>query len=98
MTSSPASPSLCPTLLRRREFGSARSHFDVAKLRSLGNMVSKGFYTLYLFMKSDQAAVTLPSLAVAVVAAGPTDMITFLQALLWMEIHLLAFNVRRDQA
>jgi len=71
------------------------------------NLLSS-IYTLYLFTKSDTPLVVFPmvrqihdvsehyldclQLTVAMVLAGPTDMMSFILAFLWLELHLLAFD------
>ncbi|KAF9000820.1 UbiA prenyltransferase family [Cyathus striatus] len=53
-------------------------------------------YTLYLFTKSDTLLVIVPMLTVAVVLAGPGDIYTFLISFLWLELHLLAFEIKNQ--
>ncbi|KAF8998254.1 UbiA prenyltransferase family [Cyathus striatus] len=53
-------------------------------------------YTLYLFTKSDTPLVIVPMLTVAVVLAGPGDIYTFFIAFLWLELHLLAFDIKNQ--
>ncbi|KIM77526.1 hypothetical protein PILCRDRAFT_76681 [Piloderma croceum F 1598] len=53
-------------------------------------------YTLYLFTKSDIPLVTFPMLTVAMVLAGPTDWSSFSMAFIWLELHLLVFDVKNQ--
>ncbi|KAK7037239.1 hypothetical protein VNI00_011230 [Paramarasmius palmivorus] len=66
------------------------------EVRDLGAKSLQALYTLYLFTKSDTILVVVPSLIVAMVAAGPADLVTVFHALLWMELHLLAFNIKNQ--
>ncbi|KAF7301974.1 Integral membrane protein [Mycena indigotica] len=50
--------------------------------------------TLLLFSKSDVIPILGPSLAVAMVLAGPTDIYSFIMGFAWLELHLLTFEVR----
>ncbi|EEB91805.1 hypothetical protein MPER_09780, partial [Moniliophthora perniciosa FA553] len=68
----------------------------MGKVSSFGDKMLQALYTLFLFTKSDTILVVVPSVTVAFVAAGPTDLMTFFQALLWLELHLLAFNIRNQ--
>ncbi|KAF8213928.1 UbiA prenyltransferase family-domain-containing protein, partial [Mycena galopus ATCC 62051] len=49
--------------------------------------------TIFLFSKSDIAPILGPSLVVAMVLAGPTDIIAFIMGFSWLELHLLTFEV-----
>ena len=81
----------------------------VSSLFSNVRRLASFFYTLFLFTKSDTPLVIFPmvravrlrysqaannlKIAVALVLAGPTDWSSFLIALIWLELHLLAFDV-----
>ncbi|KAJ7064403.1 UbiA prenyltransferase family [Mycena belliarum] len=52
--------------------------------------------TLLLFSKSDVAPILAPSLAVAMVLAGPTDLPAFFTGFLWLELHLLTFEIKNQ--
>ncbi|KAJ7228324.1 UbiA prenyltransferase family [Mycena pura] len=49
--------------------------------------------TIFLFSKSDVVPILGPSLAVAIVLGGPTDILSFIIGFLWLESHLLTFEV-----
>ncbi|KAF9895199.1 hypothetical protein FE257_000101 [Aspergillus nanangensis] len=49
--------------------------------------------TLYLFGKSDIPAAVLPSMAVALVLAGPSSPNLIVKAFIWEQLHLLTFQV-----
>ncbi|KAJ6466680.1 UbiA prenyltransferase family [Mycena vitilis] len=52
--------------------------------------------TICLFSKSDLVPILCPSLAVAMVLAGPTDVLAFLMGFLWLELHLLTFEIKNQ--
>nr|GAT44370.1 integral membrane protein [Mycena chlorophos] len=52
--------------------------------------------TLALFSKSDVVPILGPSIAVAMVLAGPTDLLSFFMGFLWLELHLLAFEIKNQ--
>ncbi|KAJ6515517.1 UbiA prenyltransferase family [Mycena sanguinolenta] len=52
--------------------------------------------TIFLFSKSDIVPILGPSLAVAMVLAGPTDMIAFILGFFWLELHLLTFEIKNQ--
>ncbi|KAJ7176409.1 UbiA prenyltransferase family [Mycena crocata] len=54
------------------------------------------FTTLLLFSQSDAVPILGPSLAVALVLAGPTDLMAFSQGFLWLELHLLTFEIKNQ--
>ncbi|KAF7332342.1 Integral membrane protein [Mycena kentingensis (nom. inval.)] len=49
--------------------------------------------TVALFSKSDVIPILGPSLAVAMVLGGPTEVCSFVMGFLWLELHLLTFEV-----
>ncbi len=51
---------------------------------------------LYLFGKSDIPAAALPSMAIALVLAGPASLGLLAKAFLWNQLHLLAFQVKNQ--
>ncbi|THU95871.1 hypothetical protein K435DRAFT_819602 [Dendrothele bispora CBS 962.96] len=53
-----------------------------------------GLHSLFLFTRSDTVLVIFPMLTIGLVLAGQTDWKSFLVAFLWLELHLLAFDVR----
>ncbi|ESK90506.1 integral membrane protein [Moniliophthora roreri MCA 2997] len=63
--------------------------------RSGGNFLH-GLYTLFLFTKSDIPLVIVPSLIIAYAAAGPTDPVALFHAFLWLELHLLVFEIKNQ--
>ncbi|KAF7355634.1 Integral membrane protein [Mycena sanguinolenta] len=52
--------------------------------------------TIFLFSKSDIVPILGPSLAVAMVLAGPTDIIAFVLGFFWLELHLLTFEIKNQ--
>ncbi|KAJ7229414.1 UbiA prenyltransferase family [Mycena haematopus] len=54
------------------------------------------FMTIFLFSKSDIVPILGPSLAVAMVLAGPTDLIAFIVGFFWLELHLLTFEIKNQ--
>ncbi|KAF7361506.1 Integral membrane protein [Mycena sanguinolenta] len=52
--------------------------------------------TIFLFSKSDIVPILGPSLAVAMVLAGPTDIIAFILGFFWLELHLLTFEIKNQ--
>ncbi|KAJ7136504.1 UbiA prenyltransferase family [Mycena crocata] len=54
------------------------------------------FMTILLFSQSDAAPILGPSLAVALVLAGPTDLMAFINGFLWLELHLLTFEIKNQ--
>ncbi|KAJ7222191.1 UbiA prenyltransferase family-domain-containing protein [Mycena pura] len=54
------------------------------------------FKTILLFSKSDLVPILGPSLAVAMVLAGPTDIISFITGFFWLELHLLTFEIKNQ--
>ncbi|KAJ7686091.1 UbiA prenyltransferase family [Mycena rosella] len=52
--------------------------------------------TILLFSKSDVVPILAPSLAVAMVLAGPTDFTAFLMGFFWLELHLLTFEIKNQ--
>uniref|UniRef100_A0A0W0EY46 Uncharacterized protein n=1 Tax=Moniliophthora roreri TaxID=221103 RepID=A0A0W0EY46_MONRR len=62
----------------------------------LGNQLVSGLYTLFLFTKSDVILVVFPMLIIALVLVGPTDFISFYTAFIWLELHLLAFDIKNQ--
>ncbi|KAJ7693962.1 UbiA prenyltransferase family-domain-containing protein [Mycena rosella] len=49
--------------------------------------------TIFLFSQSDTVPILGPSLAVSMVLAGPTDPKAFICGFLWLELHLLTFEM-----
>ncbi|KAI5886105.1 uncharacterized protein SCHCODRAFT_02643238 [Schizophyllum commune H4-8] len=54
---------------------------------------SDALYTLYLFSESNIIGVLLPSLAMAYALVGVSDVGAFLEGFVWLELHLLAFEI-----
>ncbi|KAK3326649.1 UbiA prenyltransferase family [Apodospora peruviana] len=52
--------------------------------------------TLYLFGKSDIPVATLPSMAVALVLAGPSNPPLVAKAFVWLQLHMLTFQVKNQ--
>ncbi|KAJ7498600.1 UbiA prenyltransferase family [Mycena latifolia] len=52
--------------------------------------------TVVLFSKSDIVPILLPSLAVAMVLAGPTNFTAFVMGFIWLELHLLTFEIKNQ--
>ncbi|QIX00160.1 hypothetical protein AMS68_005677 [Peltaster fructicola] len=52
--------------------------------------------TLFLFGKSDIPAAALPTIAVALVLTGLPGIPAFATGILWLEIHLLAFQIKNQ--
>ncbi|EEB89690.1 hypothetical protein MPER_12184 [Moniliophthora perniciosa FA553] len=65
-------------------------------LKRLSGEFLHGVHTLFLFTKSDIPLVIVPSLIIAYAAAGPTDLVAFFHAFLWLELHLLAFEIKNQ--
>ncbi|QDS67657.1 hypothetical protein FKW77_004824 [Venturia effusa] len=60
------------------------------------NGLLKLLKTLFLFGKSDIPAATLPTIAIALVLAGPSDPTLLAKAVIWNQLHLLTFQVRNQ--
>ncbi|KAF8213936.1 UbiA prenyltransferase family [Mycena galopus ATCC 62051] len=54
------------------------------------------FTTILLFSKSDMVPILGPCLAVAMVLAGPTDIVAFILGFFWLELHLLTFEIKNQ--
>ncbi|KAJ7098794.1 UbiA prenyltransferase family-domain-containing protein [Mycena belliarum] len=52
--------------------------------------------TILLFSHSDIVPILGPSLAVSLVLAGPTDMTAFICGFIWLELHLLTFEIKNQ--
>ncbi|KAJ7686082.1 UbiA prenyltransferase family [Mycena rosella] len=52
--------------------------------------------TVFLFSQSDTVPILGPSLAVSMVLAGPTDPTAFICGFLWLEFHLLTFEIKNQ--
>ncbi|KAJ7211436.1 hypothetical protein C8J57DRAFT_1539551 [Mycena rebaudengoi] len=52
--------------------------------------------TVYFFSQSDIVPILGPSLAVSMVLAGPTDFKAFVLDFLWLEFHLLTFEIKNQ--
>ncbi|GES66631.1 integral membrane protein [Aspergillus terreus] len=63
---------------------------------NIGARLGRILKTLYLFGKSDILAVVLTSTAVALVLAGPSSFKLLLRAFLWIQVHLLTFQVKNQ--
>ncbi|KAF7356873.1 Integral membrane protein [Mycena venus] len=53
-------------------------------------------YTTYLFNQYDIISTVCPVIAVGMVLVGVPDLKTFLQGLLWQELHLTAFEIQNQ--
>ncbi|KAL1700387.1 UbiA prenyltransferase family, partial [Schizophyllum commune] len=53
-------------------------------------------YTLFLFMKSDVTTTILPAVALGISLVGIPSVGAFLEGLLWLALHLLAFDTRNQ--
>ncbi|KAL1740176.1 hypothetical protein HDZ31DRAFT_77070 [Schizophyllum fasciatum] len=53
----------------------------------------EALYTIYLFSKSNVTGVLLPALAMAFALVGAPDIADFFEGFLWLESHLLAFEI-----
>ncbi|KAL1667393.1 UbiA prenyltransferase family-domain-containing protein [Schizophyllum commune] len=61
--------------------------------KQTADVSSEALYTLYLFSESNIIGVLLPSLAMAYALVGVSDVGAFLEGFVWLELHLLAFEV-----
>ncbi|KAJ7437812.1 UbiA prenyltransferase family [Mycena galericulata] len=52
--------------------------------------------TILLFSQSDIVPILGPSLAVSMVLSGPTDIKAFTLGFLWLELHLLTFEIKNQ--
>ncbi|KAJ6458664.1 UbiA prenyltransferase family [Mycena vitilis] len=52
--------------------------------------------TVYLFSQSDAVPIIGPTLAVSLVLAGPTDIKAFTLGFVWLELHLLTFEIKNQ--
>ncbi|KAJ6460812.1 UbiA prenyltransferase family-domain-containing protein [Mycena vitilis] len=52
--------------------------------------------TIYLFSQSDIVPILGPSLAVSLVLGGPTDVKSFILGFIWLELHLLTFEIKNQ--
>ncbi|KAJ7640639.1 UbiA prenyltransferase family-domain-containing protein [Mycena rosella] len=52
--------------------------------------------TIFLFSQSDIVPILGPSLAVSMVLVGPTDPTAFICGFLWLELHLLTFEIKNQ--
>ncbi|KAJ7068599.1 UbiA prenyltransferase family [Mycena amicta] len=52
--------------------------------------------TVALFSKSDVVPILGPSLAVAMVLVGSTDLFSFIMGFVWLELHLLTFEIKNQ--
>ncbi|KAL1742858.1 hypothetical protein HDZ31DRAFT_2151, partial [Schizophyllum fasciatum] len=66
-------------------------------LRRQSDEVFHAVYTLFLFMKSDIGTVVLPSISMGISLAGVPDVCAFFEGIVWVTIHLLAFDVSSRQ-
>ncbi|KAF9030525.1 hypothetical protein BDZ89DRAFT_1013649 [Hymenopellis radicata] len=53
-------------------------------------------YTAFLFSQYDIVTAIGPTLAVAMALAGPTDIWSFIQGFVWMELHLISFEIKNQ--
>ncbi|KAL8882013.1 MAG: hypothetical protein Q9192_007668 [Flavoplaca navasiana] len=58
--------------------------------------IPKFLSILYSFGRSDIPAATLPSMAIAIVLAGPVSLQLLAKGFLWNQIHLLTFQVKNQ--
>ncbi|RDL31029.1 Integral membrane protein [Venustampulla echinocandica] len=58
-----------------------------------GALPFKFLKTLYLFGKSDIPAAALPSMAIALVLAGPSNLHLITKGFIWNQLHLLTFQL-----
>ncbi|KAL8672377.1 MAG: hypothetical protein Q9168_003150 [Polycauliona sp. 1 TL-2023] len=52
--------------------------------------------TLYLFGKSDIPVAAIPTIAIALVLAGPSELSLVLKGIIWNQLHLLTFQVKNQ--
>ncbi|TRM69501.1 UbiA prenyltransferase family [Schizophyllum amplum] len=53
-------------------------------------------YTLFLFLKSDIPTTIVPAVAISIGVVGIPDATAFAQGLVWLSLHLLAFDTRNQ--
>ncbi|KAJ7437819.1 UbiA prenyltransferase family-domain-containing protein [Mycena galericulata] len=63
---------------------------------SMTEMLSKLPKTILLFSQSDIVPILGPSLTVSMVLSGPTDFKAFTSGFLWLELHLLTFEIKNQ--
>ncbi|KAL1737671.1 hypothetical protein HDZ31DRAFT_51951, partial [Schizophyllum fasciatum] len=63
---------------------------------SVAKRLADGFYTLYLFNKTDISTTVLPMLTFGYALAGPCSIPAFFRGFLWLELHLIAFEIKNQ--
>ncbi|KAI5886114.1 uncharacterized protein SCHCODRAFT_02518687 [Schizophyllum commune H4-8] len=61
-----------------------------------GERAAHFIYTLYLFNKTDISTTVLPMLTFGYALAGPRSVAAFFRGFLWMELHLIAFEIKNQ--
>lgn len=71
-----------------------RTTHDVARFsRETAESLLEAAYTLYLFSESNIVGVLCPAIAMGVALVGMPDAAAFLEGFVWLELHLLAFEI-----